>query len=417
MGIFKNLKESVTGIAARLTEKRSVSALGFSIMQDGTAEFYAPSGQLLYQTDIIQQAVRCIANEMSKVTPRHVIKRNGDTMAQDDTLDYILQHPNETMTLSDFLQKVTWTLFLNSNAFVLPVWDDAGGLSALYPLPGGSYELSVKDGRTILKYTDAAAKIWTWDYDNIIHLRLDYSVSDWLGGNVNGGPNYASLARLIKINDRILTGVERSVNGMGITGTLTYNTKMARDKAEKDLKDLEALLDRSASGIIPLDTGASFQQLTRQTAQISADTIKFIDEKILRYFGVSQKILSGDFTREEYEAFYQKVLEPIIIAWGQAFSDVLLTRREQQGFGHRVVFYVEPLEFMTTAQKLEMVRLLGDRGALYENEGRQILGLQPLPELNGVRMYSLNYENVSRETDKNETDQNGTGDGPEGAQN
>ena len=72
---------------------------------------------------------------------------------------------------------------------------------------------------------------------------------------------------------------------------------------------------------------------------------------------------------------------------------------------------------MTTAQKLEMVRLLGDRGALYENEGRQILGLQPLPELNGVRMYSLNYENVSSKTDKNETDENGTGDGPEGAQN
>ena len=197
---------------------------------------------------------------------------------------------------------------------------------------------------------------------------------------------------------------------MGITGVIHYNTKIARDKAETDIKDLEALLDRSASGLIPMDNGAELKQLTRPAVQVSADTIRFIDEKILRYFGVSQKILSGDFTREEYEAFYQKVLEPLIIAWGQAFSDVLLTRREQQGFGHRIMFFVEPLEFMTTAQKLEMVRLLGDRGSLYENEARQILGLQPLPELNGVRMYSLNYENVNTKTAAEDTakgDQNG----------
>lgn len=379
-------------------ERRAESAgrgISFTIMQDGTSNFYTPSGAFLYSSDIIQQAIRCIANEMSKVTPRHVIQKGGDTIATDDTMDYILQHPNSNMSLSDFLQKVTWILFLNSNAFILPTWDDAGGLTGLYPLPGGTYELESNANGDILKFTDVSGRTWRWNYSNVIHLRLDFSLSDWLGGNINGSANYGSLSRLLKINDRILTGVERGVNGMGITGTLTYNTKISRDKAEMDLKDLEALMDRSTSGIIPLDNGAQFTQLTRGVTQVSADTIKFIDEKILRYFGVSQAILSGNFTRDEYEAFYQKVLEPLVIAWGQAFSNVLLTRREQQGFGHRIMFFVEELAFMTTAQKLEMVRLLGDRGALYENEGRQILGLQPLPELNGVRMYSLNYKNVN----------------------
>lgn len=372
--------------------------LVFSIMPDGMSSFYTPSGSFLYSSDIIQQAIRCIANEMSKITPRHVVQKDGDTVAQPDTLDYILQHPNNNMTLSDFLQKVTWTLFLNSNAFIVPDWDDAGGLLGLYPLPSGTYELErEKDGTQVLKYIDGSGKVWRWNYDNVIHLRLDFSLSDWLGGNIDGSANYASLTRLLKVNDRILSGVERGVNGMGITGTLEYNTKINRDRAETDLKELEALLDRSASGIIPLDNGAHFTQLTRGVTQVSADTIKFIDEKILRYFGVSQAILSGSFTREQYEAFYQKVLEPLVIAWGQAFSDVLLSRREQQGFGHKVMFFIEELSFMTTSQKLEMVRLLGDRGAIYENEARHILGLQPLPELNGVRMYSLNYKNINEQ--------------------
>ena len=49
---------------------------------------------------------------------------------------------------------------------------------------------------------------------------------------------------------------------------------------------------------------------------------------------------------------------------------------------------------MSTDQTLEMIRLLGDSGALFENEKRVAFGLHPLPELAGVRMQSLNYVNV-----------------------
>ena len=49
---------------------------------------------------------------------------------------------------------------------------------------------------------------------------------------------------------------------------------------------------------------------------------------------------------------------------------------------------------MSTDQTLEMVRLLGDSGSLYENEKRVAFGLRPLLELVGKRMQSLNYVDV-----------------------
>jgi hypothetical protein len=49
---------------------------------------------------------------------------------------------------------------------------------------------------------------------------------------------------------------------------------------------------------------------------------------------------------------------------------------------------------MSVYQTLEMIRLLGDSGTLYENEKRVALGMRPLKELTGVRMQSLNYVNV-----------------------
>jgi hypothetical protein len=49
---------------------------------------------------------------------------------------------------------------------------------------------------------------------------------------------------------------------------------------------------------------------------------------------------------------------------------------------------------MSVDQTIEMVRLLGDSGGLYENEKRVAFGLRPLPELVGIRMQSLNYVDV-----------------------
>ena len=126
---------------------------------------------------------------------------------------------------------------------------------------------------------------------------------------------------------------------------------------------------------------------------VDGETLRFIDEKILRHFGVSIPILTGDYTKSQYEAFYQKTLEPIIIEFSQAFTKTLFTDR-QRSTGNEIKFYPKDLLFMSVDQTLQMIRLLGDSGALYENEKRVAIGLRPLAELEGVRKQSLNYVDV-----------------------
>ena len=46
---------------------------------------------------------------------------------------------------------------------------------------------------------------------------------------------------------------------------------------------------------------------------------------------------------------------------------------------------------MTVEQTIEMVTLLSNTGALFENEKRTAFGLRPLPELEGKRYMSLNW--------------------------
>ena len=142
-----------------------------------------------------------------------------------------------------------------------------------------------------------------------------------------------------------------------------------------------------------MDLKAEYIPIKKELQLVNNDTLRFIDEKILRHFGVPLPILTGDYTKQQYEAFYQKTLEPLIISFSQAFTKTLFTDKER-AFNNQIKFYPKDLIFMSIDQTLEMIRLLGDSGALYQNEARTALGLRPLKELEGVRMQSLNYVSV-----------------------
>jgi hypothetical protein len=179
-----------------------------------------------------------------------------------------------------------------------------------------------------------------------------------------------------------------------VNGIVKYNTLMDDGKTDKALKELERKLQNSESGFLPLDLKAEFTPLPRNIEVIDEGTLKFIDEKILRNWGISLPILTGDYNKEQYEAFYQKTLEPLIAAISQAFTKKMFTSRER-AFGNQIKFYPKDLIFMTITQKLELVNLLAPTGAIFENEKRTMFGLSPLPELEGKRYMSLNWVDAS----------------------
>jgi hypothetical protein len=151
---------------------------------------------------------------------------------------------------------------------------------------------------------------------------------------------------------------------------------------------------KSESGILPIDMKAEVNMFDKKVALVDKPTLEFVDSKILRFWRVPLCILTGDYTPQQYEAFYQGCLEPIIISISQAFTKKLFTQR-QISFGNKVKLYPKELIFMTMDQTLRMIEVLSPTGGLYENEKRTALGLRPDPELAGQRYVSLNWINAN----------------------
>jgi ribosome-binding factor A len=176
-----------------------------------------------------------------------------------------------------------------------------------------------------------------------------------------------------------------------LNGFIKIRNMVDLDKKLLKIKEFEKQLQDNASGFLALDIIEDVIPMQKQVQLLDATTLEFIDRKILRFWGVSIPIINGDYTKDQYDAFYQKAIEPIVKTFAQAFTKGIFTKHRAQGFNNRIDFLVKELIFMNTDQKLNLFKDLSAQGGAYVNEYRQAFGMRPDPALAGVRMQSLNW--------------------------
>lgn len=385
--------------------KNKFKNLTYAKMLNGYTPIFTQFGDDIYASDIVQSVIDCMVSEMTKLRPIHVVSNGSDRTPVKDSIQAVLNNPNELMTKHDFMSKVIWNLFLNYNSIIYPVYevvrDKKGNTSkryiAMYPLqPKVVSFMEDAGGELYIKMQFKNGQEYTLPYEEVIHIRYKYSFNEFLGGNENGQPDNEALLKLLSMNNSLMEGVLHAMkSSFNINGIVKSGTFMDKEKNQKMIDDFVEQLRNSESGILGLDGKAEYIPIEKRIQAVDPDTLKFIDERILRNFGVSMAMLTGDYTKDQYEAFYQKKLEPLILAISQAFTKTLFTKREKE-LGHEILYLPKELIFMNTTQLLEALRILGDRGDLYENEIRIAIGKEPLAELEGVRMQSLNYIDANK---------------------
>lgn len=373
-------------------------------MLDGYSPIFTQFGQNVFASDVVQMCVDVIATECSKLHPKH-IRTNTSGMQElvKSSINRLFKFaPNELMTTRDFLEKIIWLLYRNYNAFIYPMYElkkDARGntykeYTGFYPLNPTVVTFVQDITNTLFVELQFASGVkFTIRYSDIIHLRKRFGVNDIMGGGQDGQPDNTALLKILNINDTVLQGLEKGVKtSLSVRGIVKVNTMMATDDQKKEIEKLESIIANSQSGIIPLDLKGDYTDLKPDPKLIDKETLEFLDNKILRNYGVSIPILTGDYNDEQYQAFYEKTLEPIVISLGQAFSKTLFTTRELD-VGNEVVFYQRDMMYLSTNAKLNLIKTAGEQGLLTDNQKLALLGYPPVPG-GEKRTMSLNYIDV-----------------------
>ena len=363
----------------------------------------------VYNSDVVLQAMRCILQEVRKLEPRHIIRENGRHKICWDSVQYTLEDPNELMITADFLEKVVYNLLTTNNSWVLPTWED-GHLAALYPLqPTDVHFVQDVTGKMFVDMKFANNYEARLRYSDLIHVRHNFGASEFMGGNVEGKADIKAIQKGVNLNESLLDGIQKSIkSSYAVNGVVKYNTMLDDGTTEKALKELTEKLNNNENGFMPLDLKGEFIPFNRDVKIVDESTLNFADSKVLRNWGISNAILTGDFTTEQYESFYQKVLEPIVITLNQAFTKGIFTREGRTVLGHKIIFYTSELKFMSMNNKKDIAALLSNSGAINVDELRETFGFSPCEdeELGKTYIQSKNFgdSSVVKDQIKNETD-------------
>ena len=373
--------------------------------QNGVMPYYSSGVSRTSDSDTVQQAIAAIAKEFKKVVPKHIREKNG-------AIEYVANSPiqksfnyiNPNMTLSDFEEMCIWKLFTEFNCYIYPVYDGLENednsnrlyrkYTAYYPLhPRAVTYLENEMGNILrIRFEFSDGQTLELPYEDIIHIRLNYGLNEFVGGDQYGRPNNEALIKTLEINHKLLEGVGKGAEASQVVnGIVRYNTMLSDKSIEESISEFNKRLESNKSGVIGLDMKTEYTPMTREVKLVDKDTLDFVDKKILRNYGVSQSILDGTATAEEKRAFLETTLEPLLISFGQAFTKVLFSRQQING-GNKIEFYYNRMETMTNQEKIEQANLLREIGGTTINEIRQLFGYPPIAGGNGEKtVQSLNY--------------------------
>jgi hypothetical protein len=370
--------------------------LWYAKLLDGSIPVFSQFGQNIYVSDVVQICISRKATEIGKLQPRHIrTDANGMQTVVKSSVNRLFKFkPNPLMTTRDFLEKVTWLQETNYNCFIYPTTATVNGVTdyaGFWPLNPTRVEFfQDATDRLFIKLYFRNGNNFTLPYSDIIHLRKKFGTNDIMGGGANGQPDNTALLKVLEVNDIVMQGIPKAIKtSLSVKVVQRINSMLDDDKLKAERTKLEEKINAGDSAIIPTDLKGEFVPLTIDPKVIDKDTMQFLQDKVLNWYGVSVPIFTGKFTDEEYQAFYETELENPIIGMGQAFSSCLFSDRELD-VGNEVTFYQRDTMYLSTKSKLELIKIAGEQGLLRDNQKLALLGYPPIEGGNRITQ-SLNY--------------------------
>lgn len=359
---------------------------------NGYSAVFTAWGNDPYATDVVRGVVDTIARNGAKLKPKHILRSGQDVEPVMDDLERVLQaRPNPNMSAYDFLYRMFTALMIENNAYAYPVWEGAK-LKAVWPVVAPQVEFIEDDiGQIGIRFTFANGDNIILMYEDVIHLRRHYYRNDMLGENNKSLNN--TLEAIHTTNEGLGQAVKTSVH---LRGLLKYQgvLKESDIKSNRDRFVEEYLVVQNNGGVAALDSKADYVELKSQPLMVNAGQMKELRENIYRYYGVNEKIITGSYSEQDWDAFYESTLEPLAVQLSLEFTAKLFTERERRQ-GHEIMFEANRLQYVSTKTKVQMLRDLAPLGIFTINEGREIFNLAPV-EGGEKRIQTLNVVDADK---------------------
>lgn len=304
--------------------------------------------------------------------------------------DLLSLRPNPLMNAPTFWEKVTENYFEVNNVYIYLDfdWDDyKAPLKGLYPLDPDSNQVEVRkgeDGSLYMKFVMNGVQ-YIVPMSQIVHLARNVNAGEMFGYNNK------AIEQVLKVIQTNYEGIEQAIKTSAFLRFIVQVTTPMNDKVleEKTKYFAEQYLGKNATGIAYVDSANSIIQVNSQAKYANAAEVKVFEEKIYKYMGINEKILLATANEDEWPAYYESSLEPLVMKIEAELTYKLFSEAER-AYGNKVK--IDPNRLQTASLKTRgIMATIIQKLPVYKPN--TIMDLLYLPRLeHGEAEYStLNY--------------------------
>lgn len=380
LSLFKGAKKDQTQTYSTFKELNSYTA------------YFGMFGGDIYQSDDVRACVRALSEHTSKANPR----------CTDSRIERILSvNPNKYMNGKDMLAKLRNVLEIKNTAFLYIERDPLNRVIGFYPVPYASAQAVEYNNGLFIQFlfTGTATNQLTLPWEDLAVLRKDYLNSDIFGES--NGPLLNSLNIINTLDEGAANAVKSTANLRGILKSTKAmlspdDVRKQKDQFVKDYMNLD-----NSGGIASLDATQEFKEINMKPSTATAEEKKAYTDRVYKYFGVNENILSSKYSESEYDAFYESRIEPFLVALSLELTRKIFSDREQS-FNNKVWYESNRLQYASAKTKISMVQLV-DRGLMTPNEYRELFNMAPYE---GGDEFILRLDTAKTGDSTNEEEQN-----------
>jgi len=367
MGLLSKIKSAIGNVSV---------GVRYKMIADRGSGYYSFNGNL-YHSDMVRSAIRPYAKSIGKLLAKHIRKTTEKTVINPEPyIRFLLEEPNPYMCGQVLQEKVATQLALNNNAFIVILRDSLGVPIELYPVPAVSAEsIYSESGELYIKFFFINGNSSIFPYSQLIHLRNDLNQN-----NIFGDSPATALTQLMEVITIADQSIVQAIKNSGvIRWILKYANKLRDDDLEENVKNFSKTylsVESETFGAAGVSGDCYIVRVEPKDYVPNVTQTKEAKERVYAFFNTNDKIVHSNYTEDEWNAYFESVIEPAALQLSNEYTRKLFTRRERAA-GNRIYFDASNLQCATLQTKLALVGMV-DRGALTPNEWRGVFNLSPV---------------------------------------
>ncbi|WP_306975498.1 phage portal protein [Alkalibacillus salilacus] len=345
------------------------------MITDGGGGFYKWNGKM-YQSDLIRAAIRPKARAIGKLVAKHIRENEREFETNPSrSLKFMLEEPNPLMSGQMLQEKLATQLELNNNAFALIKRDDFGLAKEVYPIP--AMQVDMLEGREdiYLRFYFENGQRMTVPYSDVIHLRQDFNEHQLFGDRPE-----AAINQLMEVVNTIDQGIMKAIKQSAvIRWIMMFKSKLRPEDVDDQLERFTQNyldIEKNGGGAVPTDPSYDLEQVKPQNYVPEDKQNNNATKRIMHFFNTNEDIITSDYDEDQWNAYYESVIQPIAMQLADEFTRKIFTRTERS-HGNRIIFESSALQYASMRTKMSLLQMV-DRGAMTPNEWRRILNLGPV---------------------------------------